>query len=690
MLSPKIKQARRDRSKSLVMGDPPGLPCRPCSPCRQEPALKRGWLKKQRSIMKNWQQRWFVLRDDQLLYYKNEDEVKPQGFVPLQGNQVNEVAANPEEPGKYLFEISAGGTAGRDKVPIHHEAFLFMASSQNDMEDWVKAIRRVIWTPFTGGIFGQRLEDTVQYEKKYGKHLAPLLVEQCVDFIREHGLAEEGLFRMPGQANLVKELQDSFDCGEKPLFDSNTDVHTVASLLKLYLRELPEPVIPFARYEDFLSCGQLLSKDKGEGTQELARHVRSLPQANYNLLKYICKFLDEVQSHSSHNKMSVQNLATVFGPNILRPQVEDPLAIMEGTSLVQHLMTALISEHGQLFGASLTEGPGQHPHGTIDHLSKDGRVDRELESPTVNPVSQLFKAASSAAKGAVQEQNSKADCSLPATSPGKRRQTLPTWKYSFRQQGSGSLSHKLGSSLLDSPGFPSGGNWLMNGLYSLQGHCRPSSGGRATGSPQRLSTYDNVPTSGLPLSTHSSTSATWSSSSCELSLAVDSVSSCPACRASDSSALSSLQVEWATASSFPQSEACLDNSAERSGASCSGDSDQNNGASASKDSAHCSGALQSLVAELKAELSKQRIAYDSSIKRIEEANTELRKRVARLEEELNQEKNKYTMLAIKLRNSERARNDADKRNHLLQEEMEVFFKTLGDLTAESQMASTPK
>ncbi|XP_034993376.2 rho GTPase-activating protein 22 isoform X2 [Zootoca vivipara] len=672
------------------MGEPPGLPCRPCSPCRQEPALKRGWLKKQRSIMKNWQQRWFVLHGNQLLYYKNEDEVKPQGFIPLQGNQVNEVASYPEEPGKYLFEISAGGTAGRDKVPIHHEAFLFMASSQNDMEDWVKAIRRVIWTPFTGGIFGQRLEDTVQYEKKYGKHLAPLLVEQCVDFIREHGLAEEGLFRMPGQANLVKELQDSFDSGEKPLFDSNTDVHTVASLLKLYLRELPEPVIPFARYEDFLSCGQLLSKDKGEGTQELARHVRSLPQANYNLLKYICKFLDEVQSHSSHNKMSVQNLATVFGPNILRPQVEDPLAIMEGTSLVQHLMTALISEHGQLFGASLTEGADQHPHGTIDHLSKDGKADCELESPTVNPVSQLFKAASSAAKGAIQEQNSKADCSLPATSPGKRRQTLPAWKYSFRQQGAGSLSHKLGSSLLDSPSFPSGGNWLMNGLYSLQGHCRPSSGGRATGSPQRLSTYDNVPTSGLSLSTHSSTSATWSSSSCELSLAVDSVSSCPACRASDSSALSSLQVEWATASSFLQSEACLDNSAERSGASCSGDSDQNNGTSASKDSAHCSGALQSLVAELKAELSKQRIAYDSSIKRIEEANTELRKRVARLEEELDQEKKKYTMLAIKLRNSERARNDADKRNHLLQEEMEDFFKTLGDLTAESQMASTPK
>uniref|UniRef100_A0ACB8F7V0 Rho GTPase-activating protein 22 n=1 Tax=Sphaerodactylus townsendi TaxID=933632 RepID=A0ACB8F7V0_9SAUR len=141
----------------------------------------------------------------------------------------------------------------------------------------------------TRGIFGQHLEDTVQYEKKFGPHLAPLLVEQCADFIRERGLSEEGLFRMPGQANLVKDLQKSFDRGEKPLLDRNTDVHTVASVLKLYLRELPEPVVPFARYEDFLSCGQLLCKDRGEGTQELARQVRNLPQANYNLLKYTCK-----------------------------------------------------------------------------------------------------------------------------------------------------------------------------------------------------------------------------------------------------------------------------------------------------------------------------------------------------------------------------------------------------------------
>ncbi|MEJ1276660.1 hypothetical protein NN561_007569 [Cricetulus griseus] len=78
MLSPKIRQARRARSKSLVMGEHNRSPGRPLAPHKLGPVLKAGWLRKQRSIMKNWQQRWFVLRGDQLFYYKDKDESKPQ------------------------------------------------------------------------------------------------------------------------------------------------------------------------------------------------------------------------------------------------------------------------------------------------------------------------------------------------------------------------------------------------------------------------------------------------------------------------------------------------------------------------------------------------------------------------------------------------------------------------------------
>uniref|UniRef100_A0A3Q2NW74 Rho GTPase activating protein 22 n=1 Tax=Fundulus heteroclitus TaxID=8078 RepID=A0A3Q2NW74_FUNHE len=246
----------------MVLGELSRL-SRPCSPQDQEKPLKAGWLKRQRSIMKNWQLRWFVLRSEALYFYKDQDESKAQGCIPLQGSQVNEVSANQDEPGRHLFEIVPGGTGEKDRSNISHESLLLMANSQSDMEEWVRAIRRAIWAPLGGGVFGQHLQATMSYEAQCGpQREVPLLVELCASFIREQGLKEEGLFRAPGQTNHVRELRDAFDRGEKPVFDSSTDVHTVASLLKLYIRELPEPIIPFSKYTQFLSCAQLLTKDK--------------------------------------------------------------------------------------------------------------------------------------------------------------------------------------------------------------------------------------------------------------------------------------------------------------------------------------------------------------------------------------------------------------------------------------------
>nr|XP_040128545.1 rho GTPase-activating protein 22 isoform X7 [Ictidomys tridecemlineatus] len=553
-------------------------------------------------------------------------------------------------------------------------------------------------SPAAPGIFGQRLEDTVHHERKYGPRLAPLLVEQCVDFIRERGLTEEGLFRMPGQANLVRDLQDSFDCGEKPLFDSTTDVHTVASLLKLYLRELPEPVIPFARYEDFLSCAQLLTKDEGEGTLELAKQVSNLPQANYNLLRYICKFLDEVQSHSNINKMSVQNLATVFGPNILRPQIEDPVTIMEGTSLVQHLMTVLIRKHSQLFTTPAPEGPaspGRVPQCTVgwgsEEIPRDSPGEPGGSSLPTHRTSSLDGPAA-AVLSRTSPPGLGSQGGPAATSPGKRVQTLPNWKSSFRQPGSRSGSPKAGSSSLEVPIISSGGNWLMNGLSSLRGHRRASSGDRLknSGSTQRLSTYDNVPPPSLFPSTVSVTSSTLSSREASLS-------SCTACRASDSSTCSSLHTEWALepsplpSSSEDHRSLDLGHSLDEAGVGGGGSSGEpQDPSSPTQDhSRHCQ-ALQGLVAELRAELSRQRTEYETSLKSVEANSADLRKQLSRLEEELDQEKKKYTMLEIKLRNSERAREDAERRNQLLQKEMEEFFSTLGSLTVGVKGARSPK
>ncbi|KAI4820615.1 hypothetical protein KUCAC02_028588 [Chaenocephalus aceratus] len=335
------------RSRSVAPGEGGPIPGSPNSPRSMERPLKAGWLKKQqRSLVKNWQQRYFVLRGSTLTYHKDDKETTVQGVIQLRFSKVNELPPNPDDPGKYIFEIIPRTSGDRERCP-----YAFMANSQSDLEEWVRTLRRVIGVP-TSGVFGKSLMDIVTYEQRFGPHMVPILVQKCVEYIKEHGLNEEGIFRLPGQDNAVKQFRDAFDAGERPSFPSDTDVHTVASLLKLYLRELPEPVVPWTQYQDFLDCTNLLDSSSSEGWKKLEKQIALLPRTNYNLLSYVCRFLFEVQQHSIVNKMNVENLATVMGINLLKPQIEDPISVMKATPQIQKLMTVMIRQHEALFPLS--------------------------------------------------------------------------------------------------------------------------------------------------------------------------------------------------------------------------------------------------------------------------------------------------------------------------------------------------
>ncbi|XP_016153355.1 PREDICTED: rho GTPase-activating protein 24 [Ficedula albicollis] len=720
-------------------------------------AIKCGWLRKQGGFVKTWHTRWFVLKGDQLYYFKDEDETKPLGTIFLPGNRVIEHPCNEESPGKFLFEVVPGGD--RERMTANHETYLLMASTQNDMEDWVKSIRRVIWAPFGGGIFGQKLEDTVRYEKRYGHRLAPMLVEQCVDFIRQRGLKEEGLFRLPGQANLVKELQDAFDCGEKPSFDSNTDVHTVASLLKLYLRELPEPVVPYAKYEDFLSCAKMLSKEEETGLKELVKQVKNLPAVNYNLLKYICRFLDEVQSYSGVNKMSVQNLATVFGPNILRPKVEDPLTIMEGTVVVQQLMSVMISKHEELFPKDIdpqmgpevcnnnnNEIPKKTTAGQLQNKENNNtketavrrcswdtpespqRASMDCESPTALPGSKTNSPRNSIQKPDVTRSPPLTVKKNPAFNKGsgivtngsfsssvegpEKSQTLPSCSLQGRRASSlkgpvtrlGTQSVQNGGARLGlcggdghggagAPGGRSPG-WAHNGPVTLRDsrHREPSLG--ESGQHNRLSTYDNVHQQFSMVNSddkQSVDSATWSTSSCEISLPEHSNS----CRSSTTTCpeqdFYAGNFEDSVLDGPPHEELSnpgdYENKSDRrsvGGHSSRATSSSDNSETFVPNSTNNHSALHSLVSSLKQEMAKQKLEYETRIKSLEQRNLTLETEMMALHEELDQERKKFTMVEIKMRNAERAKEDAEKRNDMLQKEMEQFFSTFGELTVESR------
>ncbi|KAF1421416.1 Rho GTPase-activating protein 25, partial [Spheniscus magellanicus] len=650
------------RSKSVMSGEPVGA--RPASPNPLERPLKIGWLKKQRSIVKNWQQRYFVLKGQQLYYYKDEDDVKPQVG---RGRWALPVLNLPLLATLLVGKWFGMGVSG-DQNRAGQDTCVLMANSQSEMEEWIKSIRRVLGSASGGNVplakflgssnlsvlslavFGQRLAETMAYEQKFGQHQVPILVQKCAEFIREHGMSEEGIFRLPGQDNLVKQLRDAFDAGERPSFDRDTDVHTVASLFKLYLRELPEPVVPWMQYEDFLLCGQALDTDERKGHQELLKQLSFLPRDNYNLLSYICRFLHEIQLNSSVNKMSVDNLATVIGVNLIRPKIEDPAIIMRGTPQIQKVMTVMISDHADLFPPSkdvLPSPPAQKndkkapiPRSSVGWDSAEDPVVPRAESliqrqmrDDLNSSSAPGPAASSSAPR--EDNGSKDTLGMWKMQSRKRTQTLPNRKSSLtaaspREKGSSDKNDIFTSDFWkSSPGssmrsvVPDGHKrTLSHDLFKLL-------------DLHRASTYDNVPTAQAESGEGNGSSPSPSSSSSDKEFLC-----CPS--------PSHQPKEIASSTSSP--------------------------AEVSKPDQESREFLQNMILKLEKEMEVQKNAYEEQIKSLEKENYEVWAKVVRLNQDIEREKKKSEELELKLMNMERLREDMEKKNKMLEEEIKNLAK----------------
>ncbi|KAF1476170.1 Rho GTPase-activating protein 25, partial [Megadyptes antipodes antipodes] len=650
------------RSKSVMSGEPVGA--RPASPNPLERPLKIGWLKKQRSIVKNWQQRYFVLKGQQLYYYKDEDDVKPQVG---RGRWALPVLNLPLLATLLVGKWFGMGVSG-DQNRAGQDTCVLMANSQSEMEEWIKSIRRVLGSASGGNVplakllgssnlsvlslavFGQRLAETMAYEQKFGQHQVPILVQKCAEFIREHGMSEEGIFRLPGQDNLVKQLRDAFDAGERPSFDRDTDVHTVASLFKLYLRELPEPVVPWMQYEDFLLCGQALDTDERKGHQELLKQLSFLPRDNYNLLSYICRFLHEIQLNSSINKMSVDNLATVIGVNLIRPKIEDPAIIMRGTPQIQKVMTVMISDHADLFPPSkdvLPSPPAQKndkkapiPRSSVGWDSAEDPVVPRAESliqrqmrDDVNSSSAPGPAASSSAPR--EDNGSKDTLGMWKTQSRKRTQTLPNRKSSLTAASPQEKGSSDKNDIFTSDFWKSSPRSSMRSVVP-DGHKRTLSHDLfKLLDLHRASTYDNVPTSQAESGEGNGSSPSPSSSSSDKEFLC-----CPS--------PSHQPKEIASPTSSP--------------------------AEVSKPDQESREFLQNMILKLEKDMEVQKNDYEEQIKSLEKENYEVWAKVVRLNQDIEREKKKSEELELKLMNVERLREDMEKKNKMLEEEIKNLAK----------------
>ncbi|XP_048870676.1 rho GTPase-activating protein 44-like isoform X3 [Brienomyrus brachyistius] len=177
--------------------------------------------------------------------------------------------------------------------------------------------------------YGKPLEEHLTIS---GREIA-FPIEACVTMLLECGLQEEGLFRVAPSASKLKKLKASLDCGVLDVQEYSADPHAIAGALKSYLRELPEPLMTFDLYEEWIQASNIQDQDKR--LQALLTACEKLPKANSNNFRYLIKFLAKLSEYQDVNKMTAGNIAIVLGPNLLWTHAEGNITEMMTTVSLQ-------------------------------------------------------------------------------------------------------------------------------------------------------------------------------------------------------------------------------------------------------------------------------------------------------------------------------------------------------------------
>uniref|UniRef100_A0A8C1YD27 Rho GTPase-activating protein 17 n=1 Tax=Cyprinus carpio TaxID=7962 RepID=A0A8C1YD27_CYPCA len=158
----------------------------------------------------------------------------------------------------------------------------------------------------------------------------------------------QGLFRIAAGASKLKKLKAALDCSTSQLEEFYSDPHAVAGALKSYLRELPEPLMTYQLYEEWIQASNVSDPDKR--LQALWVVCDMLPKANKSNFRYLVKFLAKLALESDVNKMTASNISIVLGPNLLWAKTEGSLAEMAATTSV-HVVSIieLIINHASWF-----------------------------------------------------------------------------------------------------------------------------------------------------------------------------------------------------------------------------------------------------------------------------------------------------------------------------------------------------
>lgn len=181
--------------------------------------------------------------------------------------------------------------------------------------------------------------------------MVPLIMQHCCNVVERKGLETVGVYRVPGNSAAVNALQEELNnrgienvCLEDEKW---YDINNITSLLKLFLRKLPEGLLTADLYEGFIEASK--KEDGVHRMWSLRAMVQELPEHNFETLKYLVNHLKMVSDNCDKNKMEVRNLAIVFGPTVIRTGDDSMVAMVKDMSDQCRIVETLITESEWFF-----------------------------------------------------------------------------------------------------------------------------------------------------------------------------------------------------------------------------------------------------------------------------------------------------------------------------------------------------
>ena len=184
----------------------------------------------------------------------------------------------------------------------------------------------------------------------------PRVLVHCAEFIEKRGMID-GIYRLSGVASNIQKLRVAFDEDRVPnLYDDRAvlqDIHCVSSLLKMYFRELPNPVCTYHLYERFVEATKAQENERLVLMRDV---VQELPPHNYRTLEYLSRHLYRVSLRGGDTGMTAKNVAIVWAPNLLRSKSLEMggVAALQGVG-VQAVVTEYLIRYCELIFRSVSE-----------------------------------------------------------------------------------------------------------------------------------------------------------------------------------------------------------------------------------------------------------------------------------------------------------------------------------------------